>query len=345
MTRESEWLEFSMRKNVLIATLVVAAPLGAQWRLLPTGTTASFRGLSVIDDRTIWASGSNSTIVHTEDGGATWKVDTIPGGTFDVRAIHARSATVAHAAATAGRIWRTTDGGRTWSLRYQAFDTTVFLDAIDFWDDRHGMALGDPMGGRFFVLVTQDGGETWQEAPAASRPESREGEAAFAASGTVLVVDGLRGAWIASGGRHARLFRSTDRGATWTAIDSPIRSGEQSTGIFGVTPAAKTLLVVGGDYRQDDSTRANAAIYIPGRKEWVSPDKTTGGFRSAVAAGRGGKLAIAVGQAGSDISEDGGRSWRSFDSVGFHAVRASANSVFYASGDRGRIAVYHATSH
>lgn len=335
-----------MRRSIVVLAVLSAAPASAQWTLLTTGTTASLRGLSVVDDRIVWASGSRSTVLHTIDGGTTWQVDTVPGGTFDVRAVHGRSASVAHAAATAGRIWRTTDGGRTWSLRYQATDTTVFLDAIDFWDDRNGIVLGDPKDGRFFVLTTSDGGETWQEAPLASRPETREGEAAFAASGAVLVVDGMRGAWIGSGGRHARLFRTTDRAASWTAIDAPIRQGGTSTGIFGVTPAGKRLLVVGGDYTQDDSTRANVGIYLPGQKAWApAPTPPPGGFRSAVAAGRGGRLAITVGQAGSDISEDGGASWRLFDRTGFHAVRASANSTFFASGSNGRIAIYRASTH
>ncbi len=328
-----------MRITALILAVALATPVRGQWRQVATGTTASLRGLSVVDDTTVWASGSRSTVIHSTDGGTSWRVDTIPGGTFDVRSVHARSATVAHVAATAGRIWRTTDGGRTWSLRYQATDTTVFLDAIDFWDDQHGIVMGDPMGGRFFLLVTEDGGDTWSEAPVTARPEALAGEAAFAASGQVLVVDGMRGAWIASGGTHARLHRTTDRGATWTTFNSPLRTGS-SAGIFGVTPAAKTLVVVGGDYTQDDSTRANAAIFLPGRKEWNAPTTTTRGFRSSVAAGRGGRLAIAVGQAGSDISEDGGRTWRAFDQLGFHAVRASPNAVFYASGANGRIGVW-----
>ena len=93
----------------------------ASWDTLKVETTASFRGLSVVDDRVVWASGTRGTVIRTTDGGNTWRVDSLPGAaTFDLRGIHARNANVAHVAATAGRIWRTTDGGRTWSLRYQA---------------------------------------------------------------------------------------------------------------------------------------------------------------------------------------------------------------------------------
>jgi photosystem II stability/assembly factor-like uncharacterized protein len=151
------------------AAALVVAPFRAadgQWEQLSTGTIASLRGLHAVSERVVWASGTGGTVIHTTDGGTTWRVDTIPDASaFDVRAVHARSDMVAHAAATAGRIWRTLDGGRSWSLRYQATDTTVFLDAIAFWDDRHGLALGDPIGGRFFVLLRDEGGVRWGVAP------------------------------------------------------------------------------------------------------------------------------------------------------------------------------------
>ena len=134
-----------------------ASPQGTVWEILPSGTSASLRGLSVVDDSIAWASGTRGTVIRTLDGGNTWIADSIPGaGSMDLRAVSARSVLVAHAAATAGRIWRTTDGGRSWSLRYQAADTGVFLDALVFTDDSNGVALGDPIGGRFLVLVTRD---------------------------------------------------------------------------------------------------------------------------------------------------------------------------------------------
>jgi len=201
----SNWL------RPVVALAFPAASLSAQatWEPLKVETTASFRGLSVVDDRVVWASGTRGTVIHSTDGGNTWRVDSIPGAaTFDLRGIHARSANVAHVAATAGRIWRTTDGGRTWSLRYQASDTTMFLDGIVFVDDRTGFTLGDPMGGRFVILVTRDGGETWSEAPPNSRPAAMEGEAAFAASGTSLVFVSPRHGWLGTGGSVARVFRT-----------------------------------------------------------------------------------------------------------------------------------------
>jgi photosystem II stability/assembly factor-like uncharacterized protein len=328
-----------------LAAFLLFLPPGRQnqasWQILSSGSTASLRGLSVVDDRVVWVSGTRGAVLHSTDGGASWSVDSIPGaGALDLRAIHGRSGTVAHVAATAGRIWRTVDGGRNWSLRHQATDTSVFLDAIVFGDDRFGIALGDPLDGRFLILVTRDGGDTWHEAPAASRPEARTGEAAFAASGTSLVLNG-RFAWLGTGGSQARVLRSEDYGTTWAAVPSHLAAREGSAGVFSVAFADSARgIAVGGDYLLPDSTQGTAAFTGDGGRSWQPAVTPPRGYRSgaAVVAGNGRVVAVSVGTNGSDLSLDGGRTWTPLDATAFNAIQFAPAGIAFAAGARGRIA-------
>ncbi len=88
------------------------------------------------------------------------------------------------------RIYKTSDGGASWALRYQNADPKVFLDALAFWDPEHGIALGDPVDGRFVILTTDDAGLSWRRIPSDGMPEALPSEGAFAASGTCLIVQG-----------------------------------------------------------------------------------------------------------------------------------------------------------
>lgn len=331
----------------LALPIALVLPAGAvaqgAWEPLKVETTASFRGLSVVNDRVVWASGTRGTVVHTTDGGSTWVVDSLPGGAaFDLRAVHGVSDRVAHVAATAGRIWRTTDAGRTWSLRYQSADTTMFLDAITFLDDRRGMALGDPMNGRFVILVTRDGGETWSEAADSSRPAALDGEAAFAASGTSLVFRSPRHGWLGTGGSASRVFRTTNGGASWTVAKSAIPPRAGTGGVFSVAFGdALHGVVVGGDYERPDSTNGTAALTSDGGLTWVPASSFPRGYRSGVAMRRinaDDLIAVAVGTTGSDVSRDGGRSWTPLDGTAFNAVQFAPSGVAFAVGARSRVA-------
>ncbi|HEX6315677.1 MAG TPA: hypothetical protein VFZ73_12495, partial [Gemmatimonadaceae bacterium] len=290
-----------LRSLVLLAALLISPSVLAsqKWEPATVATTASFRGLSVVDDRVVWASGTRGTVARSIDGGVTWGVDSLPGASaFDLRAIHARNALVAHVAATAGRIWRTTDGGKSWSLRYQAADTSMFLDAIAFTDDRNGIALGDPIGGRFVLLVTRDGGETWSESATESQPQAMKGEAAFAASGTSLVLAGHLG-WIGTGGSVSRVFRTADGGRSWMASPSAIPPREGKGGVFSVAFADSLHgVVVGGDYERPDSSNGTAAYSTDGGMTWRAASRFPRGYRSGVTMRRGDRgdlVAIAVG--------------------------------------------------
>src|SRR5687768_6284349 len=103
--------------SAITAALAIDATVtdaSAQWDVQASGTTASFRGLSVIDDRIAWASGTRGTVVRTTDGGATWRVMTVPGAdSLDFRDISAFDARRAYVLSigngSASRIYKTVD--------------------------------------------------------------------------------------------------------------------------------------------------------------------------------------------------------------------------------------------
>src|SRR5476651_2707795 len=155
-----------------VCTAAGLAPLArarAQWVVQTSGTDAELRGLSVTSPAVVWSSGAHGTVLRTTDGGATWAQVNVPGASaLDFRAIAATSRDVAHVLSIgdSSRIYRTTDGGRSWSLRFSSTRKGAFFDAIQFWDARHGIAMSDPVEGKFLLVTTTDGGESWQEIPA-----------------------------------------------------------------------------------------------------------------------------------------------------------------------------------
>jgi photosystem II stability/assembly factor-like uncharacterized protein len=275
----------------------------------------------------------------------------VPGASsLDFRDVHAIDSAAAYflSIGTAGqsRIYKTADGGATWSLQYSNSDPRVFLDAFAFWDSGHGLALGDPLDGRFVILATDDGGKEWKRIPAGAMPPALPDEGAFAASGTCLVVQGDGNAWFGTGGaRVSRVFRSTDRGRTWTAHETPVRAGTASSGIFSMAFSdADKGVAVGGDYKRPGESGGFVARTTDGGRTWT---QATGvqpaGYRSCVAAlpGSPGPVLIAVGPTGSDVSIDGGQGWHPIGAIGFHAVGfAGTVDAGWAVGEEGTLAKF-----
>ena len=325
---------------IFFAVCLAAALAFAQLAPQISGTTAQLRGVSAVNDRVAWASGSNGTFLRTTNGGTSWTAATVPdASSLDFRDVEAIDANTAYLLATAGKIYKTIDGGATWTLQYNNTAPGVFLDAIAFWDSQHGIVLGDPIGGRFLLLTTNDGGKTWGQVSGANIPESVADEAAFAASGTCLVVGGKQDAWFGTGGRAARVFRSTDRGQTWKVSNTPITSGADSTGIFSIAfRDAKHGIVVGGDYKNMSEGKANAARTNDGGVTWELLASRPDGFRSGVAFVPGTTKLVAVGQTKSDLSSDDGASWKPLGSLGYHSISFSRSGTGWAVGADGKIA-------
>ncbi|MDQ3997214.1 MAG: hypothetical protein M3303_09375 [Gemmatimonadota bacterium] len=340
-----------MIRRVFFVAIGIAIPglAAAQWQDQASGTTAGLRGLGVVSERVVWASGTRGTVIRTTDGGATWRVTTVPGAdSLDFRDIEAfderRAYVLSIGNGSASRIYKTVDGGATWSLQFSNPDTAAFYDCFDFWSAERGLAVSDPVRGRFRVIGTSDGGASWTELTPARIPPAIPGEAAFAASGTCLVVGRPDDVWIASGaGREARVYRSGTGGISWQVAATPIRREMASRGIFSIAFADRQRgVVVGGDYQNPSDTVSNVALTEDGGATWRLARGRPLGYRSAVSyvPGTDGRMLVAVGTSGSDYSTDGGETWTpvdtaAFNSVAFAAGRATAG---WAVGPNGRVA-------
>ena len=308
------------------------------WKQFQSPGKASLRGLSPISDQVCWASGSGGTWLKTEDGGASWQMGTVAGlDTVDVRSIHsfdAQKAVVASAGQPAV-IYRTEDGGASWQRVHQE-GGEAFFDAIQFVDTQKGYVLGDPIGGKWMILETLDGGKSWHSL--AKLPDAVPGEAAFAASASSMVAYAT-GLVFATGGAVSRLHRYTFASQSWEVREFPdMLQGQPSQGVFAVTalPGAGGLVLVGGDYLQPDYRIANALLVLG--EVTIATSEGPAGYRSGVAYLPEQGWVVAVGPGGSDYSSDGAHSWKPFSQTGFHAVKvAPGGKVLWASGGQGRL--------
>jgi photosystem II stability/assembly factor-like uncharacterized protein len=326
--------------TVLIALCAPAAT--AQWQRQTIDTTADFRGLSVVAAEVAWVSGTKGTYGRTTDGGRTWTAGTVPGAEkLDFRDVEAFAADTAYLLSAGlgedARIYKTTDGGTTWALQFKNSDRDAFFDAIAFWDEKAGIALGDPVKGQFQLIHTEDGGANWKRLATVSLPPALPNEGAFAASGTCIVTHGQNDVWFVTGGaKVARVFRSSDRGRNWQVSETPIVAGSQSAGIFSIAFRDRNRgLIVGGDYRKPNVGGATAAATVDGGKSWT-PIENAFPFRSAAAWAT--DRWVAVGTSGSDVSADDGASWKPIDRENYNAVGFGATGDGWAVGPKGSIA-------
>ncbi len=315
------------------------------WQLTPTGSTAQLRGLSVVNEKVVWTSGSLGTVLRTFDSGETWRQVSPPDSSaLQFRDIEALDAThvviLAIGPGDASRVYVTASAGRSWQLTFVNDDPNAFYDCMTFFDRKRGLALSDPVDGKFRIISTSDGGLTW-EVVDADMPPALPGEFAFAASGQCLVAaDRHRALFATGGGAEARVFRTADRGQTWEVSSTPMIVGP-AAGIFALAfRDPQHGLAVGGDFLAPDQSPNAFALSDDGGIVWELVAHAPDEYRSG-AAWKNDRVAIAVGPTGSDVSVDQGQSWERFDSGTFDTVDCTGSrhrSTCWASGAQGRVA-------
>jgi photosystem II stability/assembly factor-like uncharacterized protein len=166
---------------------------------------------------------TDSLVLHTDDGGATWRTQLVPSRDELINLDFADDKR-GWIAGDKGTILATTDGGLNWSRQRTGTNATLYH--VHFADDDHGWAVGE----RGTILRTANGGETWTAAVA---PGLRA---------TFLSVQfaGKEQGWIV--GRGGVILRSDDGGRTWAQQESGTKQH-----LYALFVGKKENWAVGGD--------------------------------------------------------------------------------------------------
>lgn len=319
-------------KFLIVIFLFVNTANAQTIKLLTSGTKTSLRGLSVVNDKVIWVSGSSGMIGRSLDSGNTWKWLQVKGfektDFRDIEAFDEASAVIMGVSEPA-YILRTIDGGETWKVVFENKTKGMFLDAMEFWNEQSGIVIGDPINGKFFIARTFDGGNTWRDIPKQNYPAADSSEACFASSGTNVRRLAKDEACFISGGLRSSLFMRDKK------IDLPILQGKESTGANSIAVKNKrTLIIVGGDFNTPDSSFKNCVITTDGGKTFSTPAISPHGYRSCVEY-LNKKNWIACGLNGVDYSSDEGKTWQWVSKESFNVCRKAkkGKAVFFAGGN------------
>jgi hypothetical protein len=312
-------------------------------KVLTDSAKVSLRGLSVVNDNIIWVSGSNGKVARSTDGGKsfTWlTVKDFEQRDFrDIEAFDANTAIIM-AVDSPAVILKTKDGGKSWNEVFRDNRKGMFLDAMGFDDKGNGMVVGDPINGKLFIAATANHGDKWL----ALRDDDNEytageGEAFFAASGTNVYVTGNKYKpfiCFVTGGTDSRLFIN----GSPAGLNIIHGQGSQGANSVTVDPAMKRIVIVGGDFNNDSSSKNNIEIFtVDGERLLQAPVQTPPqGYRSCVTFLTANVL-ITCGTTGVDISTDGGLNWKLISNESYNVcAKAKKGSAVFLAGKGGRIA-------
>ncbi len=304
-------------------------------KLLHSGTKISMRGLSAVSDKTVWVSGNNGTVALSTDSGTTFKWMTVKGyektDFRDIEAFDDKTAIIM-GIDTPAIILKTIDAGENWKLVYKNNTKGMFLDALDFSNEKEGIVIGDPIDGLFFIAKTEDGGNTWQDKTGTFKMNAEKGEAAFASSGTnIRKITNGSGIFV-SGGITSNLF------IEFKKIPLPILQGKESTGANSIAAKNKRIfIIVGGDFNTKDSISKNCFVTTNAGNTWVEPKTPPLGYRSCIEYMYK-KTWVTCGINGVDITFDDGKNFKQISTTGFHVCRrAKSGKVVFFAGGNGKI--------
>jgi photosystem II stability/assembly factor-like uncharacterized protein len=205
-----------------------ASPWGEEHAIGLPGSPDADVVFSPVSEKVCWGiKNTNFDFIRTTDGGTTWSTSVVGGASglvgSTISAVDANTAYVAMldpSGVSSGGIFKTTDGGTSWTKQTTAFPSPGGVpNSIHFFDAPTGVCEGDPNGGYWEIYTTTDGGSHWNRVPYANIPSPVAGDVStgvnFASVGSCV--------WF--GTEFNSVYRSTDKGMTWSVARNVMGSG------------------------------------------------------------------------------------------------------------------------
>ncbi|NRA13760.1 MAG: T9SS type A sorting domain-containing protein, partial [Crocinitomicaceae bacterium] len=274
----------------------------------------------------VWATAYDGTggggnvqeFTKTSDGGLNWSpgICNVQDAGLGISMIVGTSISTAWLAAyptaggQTGGIWKTTNGGTSWTRQNTATfnNAASFTNVVHFWDANVGFCQGDPINGEFELYTTTNGGTTWSQVPGGSIPNPTNGNEFGYTRQIDVIGDHV---WFSTS--LGRIYHSANKGLTWNVFNTPVAD-------FGGAVTAGTSANFSFSSANDGLIIDNSGtVYrtTNGGTNWSTVTTTGSVFTNGLCFIEGTNTAFCTGAAtgvsGSSYSTDGGTTWNIID--------------------------------
>ena len=342
-----------MKNSILLILLLLGFQLAAQTHPIKfqpqtVSSESTFRSIQVLNDSCVWVAGTNGNYCYSNNGGEKWHKGVVPGAEkLDFRDLYVFSKDhvllMSCGNGQDSRIYVTKNGGKTWEMTNKNNYEKAFYNGVDFWDNKNGILTSDAIDSKPYILITDNGGESWYRLQPNNIPDLKNGEYAFAASGTGIITRGDSEVWIATGGMFSRIYYSKDKGKNWSVYNTPIIQGTSTEGIYSFYIDDKNRAIcVGGNYKEVEACNGNVIISSNSGKTWnLAAGEGTVAFKECVKQLKQG-VWIITGPSGTSISNDDGENWVEIDKRAFHTMDYDSRSkTGFLAGDKGQVVKFY----
>ena len=230
-------------------------------------------GAAPVSRSTIWLSGENGLVAHSDDGGNSWRYSQPGQDDLQFRDIEAIDNRQAYALSIGddgqSKVYFTDNGGENWRMRYRA-EADTFLNCMDLSPNGEAWVFGDSVGDSWRI-VRSPGGRNWIKAYSAVSQKPLSNEGGFASSGSCVRFNNQT--WLVGTGNAdtARVLRKGGFGIRFEVIDTPMQAGPNA-GIWAVWPVDDEQFYIAGGHLNTDDNEGERLWYYDGDEFSALPE-------------------------------------------------------------------------